>query len=183
MARRTIQRSASGQRRRIWLRLPWAGKLFSMTEKSTGLTSSRAPEPVGAYPHARRVGDLLFLSGVGPRKRGSKEIPGDIEATSAIARALFDGHLHGNAIGIGFDEIPKVFEPFSQVDNYVSREQEGTGLGLPLVKSMIELHGGTIELESELGDGTIVTIRFPAERVLDDPAKTKGDGIKVSAAQ
>ena len=38
--------------------------------------SSRAPEPVGAYPHARRVGNLLFLSGVGPRQRGSKEIPG-----------------------------------------------------------------------------------------------------------
>jgi 2-aminomuconate deaminase len=38
--------------------------------------SSRAPEPVGAYPHARRVGNLLFLSGVGPRKRGSREIPG-----------------------------------------------------------------------------------------------------------
>lgn len=38
--------------------------------------SSRAPEPVGAYPHARRVGNLLFLSGVGPRKRGTKEIPG-----------------------------------------------------------------------------------------------------------
>jgi len=38
--------------------------------------SSRAPEPVGAYPHARRVGNLLFLSGVGPRQRGSSEIPG-----------------------------------------------------------------------------------------------------------
>ena len=38
--------------------------------------SSRAPKPVGAYPHARRVGHLLFLSGVGPRTRGSKEIPG-----------------------------------------------------------------------------------------------------------
>jgi 2-aminomuconate deaminase len=38
--------------------------------------SSRAPEPVGAYPHARRVGDLLFLSGVGPRMRGTKDIPG-----------------------------------------------------------------------------------------------------------
>ncbi|NNF08191.1 MAG: RidA family protein [Candidatus Eisenbacteria bacterium] len=38
--------------------------------------TQRAPEPVGAYPHARRVGNLLFLSGVGPRKRGSKEIPG-----------------------------------------------------------------------------------------------------------
>jgi 2-aminomuconate deaminase len=40
------------------------------------IDSSRAPEPVGLYPHARRVGDLLFLSGVGPRTRGSKEIPG-----------------------------------------------------------------------------------------------------------
>ncbi len=38
--------------------------------------SNQAPEPVGLYPHARRVGNLLFLSGVGPRKRGSKEIPG-----------------------------------------------------------------------------------------------------------
>lgn len=40
--------------------------------------SSRAPEPVGLYPHARRVGNLLFLSGIGPRVRGSREIPGVI---------------------------------------------------------------------------------------------------------
>lgn len=40
------------------------------------LDSIKAPEPVGAYPHARRVGNLLFLSGVGPRKRGTQEIPG-----------------------------------------------------------------------------------------------------------
>lgn len=40
------------------------------------IDSSRAPEPVGLYPHARRVGNLLFLSGVGPRTRGSKTIPG-----------------------------------------------------------------------------------------------------------
>jgi 2-aminomuconate deaminase len=42
----------------------------------TGLESSRAPEPVGLYPHARRVGNLLFLSGVGPRERATKTIPG-----------------------------------------------------------------------------------------------------------
>jgi 2-aminomuconate deaminase len=40
------------------------------------IDSKRAPEPVGAYPHARRVGNLLFLSGVGPRERGTKKIPG-----------------------------------------------------------------------------------------------------------
>jgi len=43
---------------------------------SSELQSSRAPEPVGLYPHARRVGNLLFLSGIGPRKRGTREIPG-----------------------------------------------------------------------------------------------------------
>jgi 2-aminomuconate deaminase len=46
-----------------------------MSEKNI-INSSKAPEPVGLYPHARRVGDLLFLSGVGPRERGTKKIPG-----------------------------------------------------------------------------------------------------------
>jgi len=43
---------------------------------SKSFESSRAPEPVGAFPHAKRIGNLLFLSGIGPRTRGSKEIPG-----------------------------------------------------------------------------------------------------------
>lgn len=43
---------------------------------SKSIESSRAPEPVGAFPHAKRVGNFLFLSGIGPRVRGSKEIPG-----------------------------------------------------------------------------------------------------------
>ena len=43
---------------------------------SERIDSTRAPEPVGAFPHARRTGDLIFLSGIGPRVRGSKEIPG-----------------------------------------------------------------------------------------------------------
>ena len=47
-----------------------------MSDPGRSHTSHRAPEPVGAYPHARQVGDLLYLSGVGPRKRGSETIPG-----------------------------------------------------------------------------------------------------------
>ena len=47
-----------------------------MPQNDTQILSSRAPEPVGAYPHAKRIGNLLFLSGVGPRKRGAKAIPG-----------------------------------------------------------------------------------------------------------
>ena len=80
--------------------------------------SSKAPEPVGLYPHARRVGDLLFLSGVGPRKRGSKEIPGvtldaqgrilsyDIEAQ---CRSVFDNvrYILEDA-GSGWDKLVDV---------------------------------------------------------------------------
>lgn len=47
-----------------------------MSEDQAKYNSNRAPEPVGLYPHSRRVGNLLFLSGVGPRERGKKEIPG-----------------------------------------------------------------------------------------------------------
>jgi 2-aminomuconate deaminase len=49
------------------------------------INSSKAPEPVGAYPHARKVGNLLFLSGVGPRERGTKKIPGvELDANGNI---------------------------------------------------------------------------------------------------
>ncbi len=57
--------------------------------------ADEAPEPVGAYPHARRVGELLFLSGVGPRKRGSKEIPGvTLDATGKIISYDMEQQCH-----------------------------------------------------------------------------------------
>ena len=68
-------------------------------------------------------------------------------------------------IGIAAENIPRALAPFSQVDSSLSRRYEGTGLGLPLVKSLIELHGGTLELESEEGKGTLAAIVFPADRV------------------
>jgi 2-aminomuconate deaminase len=57
---------------------------------SSSVTSSRAAEPVGSFPHARRVGNLLFLSGIGPRVRGSKEIPGVVldEEGNVVAKDI-----------------------------------------------------------------------------------------------
>ena len=66
-----------------------------------------------------------------------------------------------NGIGIAEADIPRVLTPFSQADNAYVRKQEGTGLGLPLVKSFAELHGGTFSITSALGVGTTVTVRFP----------------------
>jgi signal transduction histidine kinase len=66
-----------------------------------------------------------------------------------------------NGIGIAEADIPRVLTPFSQADNAYVRKQEGTGLGLPLVKSFTELHGGTFSITSALGVGTTVSVRFP----------------------
>lgn len=62
---------------------------------STAHNSNTAPEPVGAYPHARNVGNLLFLSGVGPRKKGSKEIPGvTLDANRNIVAYDIEAQCH-----------------------------------------------------------------------------------------
>jgi len=69
-------------------------------------TSHRAPEPVGAYPHAKRVGNFVFLSGIGPRKRGSKEIPGTtVDATGAVV-----GHDIAAQCRSTFDNVRAILE-------------------------------------------------------------------------
>ena len=63
--------------------------------QSGKVISSRAPEPVGAYPHARKVGNLLYLSGVGPRERGAKKIPGvELDANGNITTYDIEAQCH-----------------------------------------------------------------------------------------
>ena len=71
-----------------------------------------------------------------------------------------------DGIGIPDDVIDRITEPFYQVDSSLSRRFEGTGLGLPLVKSLMELHGGTLWFESRVNNGTTVICRFPPERTM-----------------
>jgi signal transduction histidine kinase len=73
-------------------------------------------------------------------------------------------------IGIARENIEKVLEPFSQIDGSLSRKFEGTGLGLALVNAMMQVHGGTVEIDSAPGEGTSVTLHFPPTRVLATPA-------------
>lgn len=68
-------------------------------------------------------------------------------------------------IGIAEDDIPRAMSPFLQVENPLNRRFPGTGLGLPLTKSLVELHGGTFDLTSTLKVGTKVAMRFGPERV------------------
>ncbi len=92
--------------------------------------------------------------------------------TLAAGRDLDGGlwlSVQDTGIGIARQHHQLVFEPFEQVDNIRSRHYPGTGLGLPIAKKIIELHGGEVGLESELAEGTKITLRLPASRVLGAP--------------
>jgi signal transduction histidine kinase len=66
-------------------------------------------------------------------------------------------------IGMKEDDIPKVLEPFRQIDSQLARRHQGTGLGLPLTKELAELHGGSLTIESAVDLGTTATISLPFE--------------------
>ena len=69
-------------------------------------------------------------------------------------------------IGMAPEDIPKALSRFGQVDGDLNRQYEGTGLGLPLTKALVEQHGGVLDLQSQVGVGTTATVRFPAERIM-----------------
>ncbi|GAB4392954.1 MAG: hypothetical protein Tsb0032_10530 [Kiloniellaceae bacterium] len=71
-----------------------------------------------------------------------------------------------DGVGMAREDIPLALSVFGQVDNPEIHKRKGTGLGLPLAKALAELHGGTLDLQSELGKGTTVTLRLPAYRLL-----------------
>ncbi len=74
-------------------------------------------------------------------------------------------------IGMSETDIELALKPFEQVDSSFNRKYEGTGLGLPIVKSLIELHGGSLEVRSQPGIGTSATLRFPGRRLRRQPVK------------
>jgi signal transduction histidine kinase len=94
----------------------------------------------------------------------------------AVATSAEEGlkiMVRDNGIGMAAEDIPKALTTFGQINNPEARQDEGTGLGLPLVKSFMEVHDGTLEIESEVGTGTEVRLTFPAERIrLSQPMKT-----------
>jgi len=95
---------------------------------------------------------------------------------SIAIRARFDRQtgmrmtVADTGIGIAPENLQRVMEPFVQIDNSLSRNHAGTGLGLPAVKAIMEVHGGTLTLHSAIGAGTEASVTFPPERaIVGDP--------------
>jgi len=77
--------------------------------------------------------------------------------------------VQDTGIGIAQEDIARVIRPFEQVETVLSRSHGGTGLGLPLTSKLTELHGGTFDIQSQVGIGTTVIVRLPPERLRESP--------------
>jgi Amt family ammonium transporter len=97
---------------------------------------------------------------------------------SIAARPEPDGRLAlivtDTGIGMSRNDIPRAMEPFTQIESSLTNHAGGTGLGLPLTRSLVALHGGTMVLQSDPGAGTVVTVRLPWERLIDRESQLAG---------
>jgi signal transduction histidine kinase len=92
---------------------------------------------------------------------GSVKLSAERHADGSLSLLVTD-----TGIGMSPDEIMIALQPFRQIDSDLARKHEGTGLGLPLTKALVELHGGTLTIRSEKGVGTEVTVTLPPPRVV-----------------
>jgi signal transduction histidine kinase len=86
---------------------------------------------------------------------------GAISLAVAASGASIAVTVADTGIGMNPEDVEIAFQPFGQVDNRLERRYEGTGLGLPLTKALVDLHKGTIVIDSARGQGTCVTVTFP----------------------
>ncbi|MFD2204660.1 PAS-domain containing protein [Kiloniella antarctica] len=118
------------------------------------------------YGDPRRVKQIL-LNVLSNAVKFSKA-GGEVRVTASLSaegNMCFD--ITDQGIGIGPKDLEQVMEPFQQTGDAFTRSHDGTGLGLHIVKSLIELHDGQVRIESELGEGTSVYLQFPNIRVRD----------------
>ena len=133
------------------------------------ILETKLPEVLPLYRADRRALKQVLLNLLSNAVKFT--LPGGT-VTVSVAYDEIDGvriSVADTGIGIASQDLPKVVMPFGSLSRNaaLSRPREGTGLGLPLSKSLVEMHGGRLEIVSELGHGTIATVRLPPSPVGD----------------
>jgi signal transduction histidine kinase len=127
---------------------------------STAIAEGLPPLMAGELRLKQVLLNLLSNAVKFSRPGGAVALSVELRPSGDLAIAVAD-----QGIGMKPQDIPIALEPFRQIDNALSRSYEGTGLGLPLAKMLVEKHGGSLALESALGIGTTVTVVLPASRL------------------
>ena len=136
----------------------------------------RAPAKVSPLPTDKslavlieRLAETLLIAVAGGLGVGLTGVPGGYLSGSILAVAGDDGFrliVEDTGIGMAPGDLEKALKPFGQIDSRLARKYQGSGLGLPLTKSMVELHGGRLELLSVLGSGTTAVVWLPPARIV-----------------
>ena len=106
------------------------------------------------------IGNLLSNSIKFTEPKGRISISSAVDGCGDLMISITD-----TGIGILPEHLERVLSPFEQIADHLTKENEGTGLGLPIARALSELHGGNLTLSSDLGAGTTVVVRLPRERI------------------
>ncbi len=138
--------------------------IHQATAAGLAITKDAAPAGIVLRGDRRRVAQVL----INLLANAVKFTPagGHVTVRTSCDIDGFAISVSDTGIGIAPEDIPKALDRFGQVENSLVRKYDGTGLGLPLAKQLMELHGGTLSIDSMLRVGTTVTVRFPAARVI-----------------
>jgi PAS domain S-box-containing protein len=133
-------------------------------EKSINLTFEEDPTASKFYADPRRLKQIL----VNLLNNAVKFTPEGGQVTLQVRanedEDLIQFSVIDSGVGIAPQDLERLFQPFEQVDSSLNRKQEGTGLGLALVEKLTDLHGGSVQVESEVGKGSRFTINLPWRR-------------------
>jgi signal transduction histidine kinase len=128
------------------------------SKKNLALTTEVAPGLPGGHGDERRLAQVL-LNLVGNAIKFTDK--GEVAIEASLSNGSFRLAVRDSGPGIAAADQAKIFEEFQQVDNTSTREKGGTGLGLAISKRIVEMHGGRISVESQLGKGSTFTIKLP----------------------
>ena len=128
------------------------------SKKNLALTTKIAPSLPAGYGDERRLAQVL-LNLVGNAIKFTDK--GEVAIEASLSNGSFRVAVRDSGPGIAAADQAKIFEEFQQVDNTSTREKGGTGLGLAISKRIVEMHGGGISVESQLGKGSTFTIKLP----------------------
>ncbi len=150
-------------------------------EKDIALAVEGARLPsIEADPRAMKQVLLNLMSNaVKFTPEGGKVVVRTFDAADGVVMQVAD-----TGIGIAEEDLPRVGRPFEQIENQHSKVHQGSGLGLALSKSLVEMHGGTLRIDSVLGKGTTVSFTLPAVAAVEpDPDEMTDDPAALSDAE
>ena len=147
-----------------------------ITMQDNSLPYATGPYMIGSPTHIRRIIINLLDNSIKYNKRGGSVTFSSQTKPLDDERALFCFSVSDTGIGMAPEFLKNIYEPFAQEGDDARSKFQGTGMGMPIVKSLIDLMGGTIEISSEVGAGSTFNVQIPLDIDKNPQARERADG-------